>query len=103
MYINIIDSIRSIFTLHGLFSLACAIIPCVIWQAVFFTKRRRKDGKRIKGKHLIAVYIFLIYLTFIYRITGLIGFVWWICSLIVSCKILQKITKLVDKDYALII
>jgi len=71
---------HSIISWQGLFLFACATILCAIWQVVQFTRRRRIEGKRSTFKHLIAVYIFLFYLMYVYRLTGLVGFVWWLRS-----------------------
>jgi len=45
---------------------------------------RGRERTRSAIKHLIAVYIFLFYLMCVYRLTGLVGFVWWLRSPLIS-------------------
>jgi len=75
---------HSIISWQSLFLFACTIILCVAWQVVQFARGRKIERERSTIKYLIVVYIFLFYLMCVYRLTGLVGFVWWLRSPLIS-------------------
>lgn len=76
--------LSSFISWRGLFLFACTIILCAAWQMVQLARGRELAGGRSTFMHLVAVYIFLFYLMHIYRLTGLVGFVWWLRSPLIS-------------------
>ena len=72
--------LRSFISWQSLFLFVCTIALCVVWQVVQFSRGRKAGRENVSVRHLIAVYIFLFYLMYIYRLTGLVGLVWWLRS-----------------------
>ena len=46
------------------------MIPCAIFQ-MFMSSYQKKRGKVISAKHIIWVYIFVLYITLVYSVTGI--------------------------------
>jgi len=71
-------TIKSLFTtsweLTG-YAIFCTLILCVLFQAFILRKVEKENEVKNSIWHLVGVYIFLIYIAFIYILTGL-GTIW---------------------------
>ena len=61
--------------LWTLYAFGCTIILCVIFQIFFLLRAWKKEGKRLSIRHFIGVFVFLIYLMAVYKVTGM-GTAW---------------------------
>ena len=63
----------SAFTTY--YTIFCALIVCVLFHVFILRKAAKKGGVTFSAAHFVGVYIFLIYIAFVYIVTGL-GTVW---------------------------
>lgn len=53
----------------SLYSLACVMLPCLVYQ-LFSVIKKRNCGKKVSGIYLAWVFIFLFYLWMVFDVTG---------------------------------
>lgn len=56
--------------LYIFYVLLWTMIPCAIFQ-IFMSLYQKKRGEVISAKHIILVYIFVLYITLVYSVTGI--------------------------------
>ena len=72
------STIVSLFIDSGIYTfymIACALILCVLFQIFVLRKDAIKNDVKLSVSHFVGVYIFLIYIGFVYNLTGM-GTIW---------------------------
>ena len=71
-------TIKSLFTTSGEltgYAIFCTLILCVFFQVFILRKAEKENEIKNSAWHFVGVYIFLIYIAFVYILTGL-GTIW---------------------------
>ena len=71
-------TIKSLFTTSWeltAYAIFCTLIVCVLFQVFILRKIEKKNEIKNSAWHFVCVYIFLIYIAFVYILTGL-GTIW---------------------------
>jgi len=68
----------SIVSWRSLYLFACASILCLVWVIVQFATGKKTWEKSKSIKYIIGLFVFLLYISNVFRITGLTGIVWWL-------------------------
>lgn len=58
-----------------LVNIICISVLCIAFQMGFYLRAKRKEGGGVSRKHFLGVFIFLLYLSAVYGVTG-IGTIW---------------------------
>ena len=78
LFETLFNTIFSLFTTSGLltgYAIFCTLILCVFFQLFILRKAAKKNDIKLSVPHFIGVYIFLIYIAFVYVLTGF-GTIW---------------------------